>query len=94
MTRTLEQYQLTDKEKQDPLAAQHSAHGSFEGCIPDNDRKCTDIFFLLLLIAAWICMTGVGANCIKHGNVARLINPVNDQGWKALRLLLLSFVSC
>jgi hypothetical protein len=43
-------------------------------------RKCTDVLFMLLLVAAWVAMTAIGIDSIKKGNPDRLINGVDTQG--------------
>lgn len=48
----------------------------------DNGRRCTDFLFLLLLILAWLAMTGIGLassgfienESIKKGDPNRLVN--------------------
>ncbi|CAM9403227.1 unnamed protein product [Chrysoparadoxa australica] len=53
-----------------------------------KDRKCTDILFLLLLMAAWVAMTALGlvvlgvieSEHLKPGNPYRLINGIDAQG--------------
>lgn len=42
-------------------------------------RSTTDVLFLILIIAVWVCMSGVGGDAVKRGNVYRLIGPMNDQ---------------
>ncbi len=48
----------------------------------EGRRYCTDVLFLLLLVAAWVAMTGIGlastgiikSDIIKKGDPNRLIN--------------------
>ena len=61
---------------------------SFSG--PVGKRKCTDVLFMLLLIACWVAMTGLGlvglgkidgcANGIGPGEPKRLWNGIDYQG--------------
>lgn len=44
-----------------------------------ESRSTTDVFFLILIVAVWVCMSGVGGDAVKRGNVYRLIGPMNDQ---------------
>lgn len=46
----------------------------------DNGRRCTDVLCLLLLIAMWICLTGVGIHVVKEGDYRRVINPLDYDG--------------
>lgn len=58
----------------------------FDG--PCKNRDCTDIFFLLLLLAAWTAMTLIGlaavgaidSSVINQGNPQRLIRGVDYEG--------------
>lgn len=75
---TFHQYQMTDKDKDDPLAAKHSATGEYFGMV--EKRRTTDILFLLLIIAMWVVMTVFGVDSVQNGDPWRLIRPVNDEG--------------
>lgn len=56
--------------------------------VQNGDRKCTDVLFLLMLIAAWAAMTVLGlivTGMIPHpglepGNPKRLINGIDYDG--------------
>jgi len=43
-------------------------------------RGTTDIIMLLLIIAMWVTMSGVGGDAVKRGNIYRLLGPINEQG--------------
>lgn len=45
-----------------------------------EDRRTTDILFLLAIIAMWVIMTIVGALSFADGNPNRLIGPVSSEG--------------
>lgn len=54
-----------------------SAPEGFDGPV---QRKCTDVLFMILLVAAWIAMTVVGADAVSRGNPAMLINGMDYMG--------------
>eukprot|EP00638_Chattonella_subsalsa_P003467 CAMPEP_0117771204 /NCGR_PEP_ID=MMETSP0947-20121206/24314_1 /TAXON_ID=44440 /ORGANISM="Chattonella subsalsa, Strain CCMP2191" /LENGTH=449 /DNA_ID=CAMNT_0005596497 /DNA_START=161 /DNA_END=1508 /DNA_ORIENTATION=+ len=54
------------------------AHPDFNG--PVEKRKCTDVMFFILLVAIWICMTGLGANSCTYGSPRRLLGPIDSDG--------------
>mmetsp|Transcript_1145 Transcript_1145/g.1484 ORF Transcript_1145/g.1484 Transcript_1145/m.1484 type:complete len:788 (-) Transcript_1145:543-2906(-) len=54
------------------------AHPDFNG--PVEKRKCTDVMFFILLVAIWICMTGLGADSCTHGSPWRLVAPTDSDG--------------
>ena len=56
-----------------PLAAPEG----FDGPVK---RRCTDVLFMLLLIASWVAMTVIGIDSVKKGDPDKLINGVDYQG--------------
>mmetsp|Transcript_21923 Transcript_21923/g.28404 ORF Transcript_21923/g.28404 Transcript_21923/m.28404 type:complete len:512 (+) Transcript_21923:173-1708(+) len=54
------------------------AHPDFKG--PTEKRKCTDILPLLLLIAVWVCMTGMGIDSCTKGEPYILWAPMDSNG--------------
>ena len=56
----------------------HSRQDAYIGMVPT--RQCTDVFFLVAIVAMWSAMSIVGALAIRTGNPFRLVAPVNDQG--------------
>mmetsp|Transcript_8524 Transcript_8524/g.13090 ORF Transcript_8524/g.13090 Transcript_8524/m.13090 type:complete len:646 (+) Transcript_8524:171-2108(+) len=79
-------YEMSDKDKDHPdnKKLEHSA--DFAG--PCEKRKCTDILFLLLIIACWVAMTFLGfvvtgaipSDTLDAGNPERLINGIDYEG--------------
>jgi len=53
-------------------------NADFQG--PTDKRHCTDIAFIFLIIAMWVCMTGVGGDAIHKGRPQRLIAPMDSDG--------------
>jgi len=47
---------------------------------PVEKRSCTDVLFLLLIIAAWVAMTGVGIDSIEQGDPRILVNGIDYAG--------------
>lgn len=45
-----------------------------------EERRTTDVLYLLILIATWVAMTILGAISIQNGDINRLINPYNNEG--------------
>lgn len=43
-------------------------------------RKCTDVLCILLLIACWVVMTGIGVVSIQNGNPRALVSPTDYKG--------------
>jgi len=43
-------------------------------------RKCTDVIFSILIIATWVCLTGVGIQAVKMGNIYYLTNAIDYKG--------------
>jgi hypothetical protein len=41
-------------------SAANTESDEFEGPLEGEKRKCTDVFFLVLLIASWVMMTVIG----------------------------------
>ena len=56
----------------------HSRQDEYLGMVPI--RACTDVFFLVAIVAMWCAMSIVGALAIRTGNPYRLVAPMNDQG--------------
>ena len=56
----------------------HSRQDAYIGMAPT--RHCTDVFFLVAIVAMWSAMSIVGALAIRTGNPFRLVAPMNDQG--------------
>jgi hypothetical protein len=56
----------------------HSRQDAYIGMAPV--RQCTDVFFLVAIIAMWSAMSIVGALAIRTGNPFRLVAPMNDEG--------------
>ena len=56
----------------------HSRQDAYLGMAPT--RQCTDVFFLVAIVAMWSAMSIVGALAIRTGNPFRLVAPMNDQG--------------
>lgn len=54
------------------------APADFDG--PTRNRYCTDLLCFLLLIAAWIAMTGIGIYAVVHGDLRLVINPLDYDG--------------
>uniref|UniRef100_A0A7S2XXR1 Choline transporter-like protein n=1 Tax=Fibrocapsa japonica TaxID=94617 RepID=A0A7S2XXR1_9STRA len=50
----------------------------FQG--PTDQRKCTDILFLILIILAWIILTAIGSDSCVHGDPWTLIAQVDYGG--------------
>lgn len=47
---------------------------------PIQNRKCTDVLCLLLFIMFLGGYIWINVNAYKHGNVNKLLRPVNDDG--------------
>ena len=58
----------------------HSRQDAYIGMVPA--RQCTDVFFLIAIVAMWCAMSIMGAMAIRTGvsNPFRLVAPMNDQG--------------
>jgi len=55
-----------------------SAPADFQG--PTENRGCTDVFCLLLIIASWAAMTLLGLFAVQHGDYRRILNPIDYNG--------------
>jgi choline transporter-like protein 2/4/5 len=75
---TFFQYQLTEEDEKEALAATHSSQGQYKGLVPQ--RKTTDCIFSLLILLFWAGMSVIGYFAYIHGDPYRLISPTNDQG--------------
>ena len=67
-------YSLSEGDKAKGADQKSGAKGMIES------RSTTDILFLILIIAMWVAMSGVGGDAVNKGNIYRLIGPINDQG--------------
>jgi len=67
-------YSLSEGDKAKGGDQKNGAKGMIES------RSTTDILFLILIIAMWVAMSGVGGDAVNKGNIYRLIGPINDQG--------------
>ena len=55
---------------------------------PNGPRKCTDVLCILLIIAHWVALTGIGftvlgvieSESLQKGDPARLINAMDYKG--------------
>jgi len=45
-----------------------------------KDRRFTDIGFLLLIVALWVCMTAIGCDSIRKGRPWTLVAPMDSEG--------------
>ena len=54
------------------------APADFDG--PTKDRKCTDTICLLLIVAAWVVMTAVGAYSLANGDYRLILFPLDYAG--------------
>lgn len=54
------------------------APADFDG--PTKNRHCTDLLCFLLLIAAWVAMTGIGSYAVANGNIDLVIRPLDFDG--------------
>jgi hypothetical protein len=64
---------MSDEEK-DKLRAT----ADFDG--PTKHRHCTDVLCLLLLVAQWIVLTGIGIYAIENGDIRLILNPLDFDG--------------
>mmetsp|Transcript_33694 Transcript_33694/g.42428 ORF Transcript_33694/g.42428 Transcript_33694/m.42428 type:complete len:669 (+) Transcript_33694:184-2190(+) len=79
-------YELSDKDKNDPDNQKLEGNPDFKG--PGDNRKCTDIIFMLLIIACWVALTFLGfvvcgvipSTQLDAGNPWRLINGIDYEG--------------
>jgi len=72
-------YQLTNNEKEsDNRSASHPNKGKYDGINPT--RSTTDILFFILIIALWVCMTGVGSQASVNGKIVHILGPIDSQG--------------
>ena len=55
-----------------------------------EERRTTDVLYLLILIATWVAMTILGAISIQNGDINRLINPYNNE----VRIQNLVYFTC
>jgi hypothetical protein len=46
---------------------------------PTEERYCTDIFCLFLLVLSWIVMTGLGAYASQNGDYRYIVYPLDYQ---------------
>ena len=44
-----------------------------------EERRTTDVIFLLILLCTWVAMTVLGADAGKTGDPNALISPYNDK---------------
>ena len=65
-------FTLSEADKKNGAESKTAAKGMIEG------RTTTDILFLILIIATWVCMSGVGGDAVQRGNVYRLIGPMDE----------------
>jgi hypothetical protein len=54
------------------------ATADFDG--PTKHRHCTDVLCLLLLVAHWIVLTGIGIYAIVNGDIRLILNPLDFDG--------------
>jgi len=47
---------------------------------PVEDRRCTDVILLLLIICMWVAMTGVGAYAVTEGDYRKVVYPLDYDG--------------
>lgn len=48
--------------------------------VPNKERKCRDVFWLLLFIAYWVGMVIVAISAVQYGDAARLLYAVDAHG--------------
>ena len=65
---------MSDDEANEKLVAP----ADFDG--PTSTRHCTDVFCLLILIAAWVVMTGIGIYAIGEGDYRLVLYPLDYDG--------------
>lgn len=63
-----------DEDMGDKLVAPPDFHG------PTHNRKCTDVFCLLLLIICWAVMTFLGVQALMNGDVRLILYPLDYAG--------------
>jgi len=54
------------------------APADFDG--PTRNRHCTDVLCLLLLVASWVVMTGVGLYAVSNGDYRVVLYPFDYDG--------------
>mmetsp|Transcript_5602 Transcript_5602/g.10068 ORF Transcript_5602/g.10068 Transcript_5602/m.10068 type:complete len:648 (+) Transcript_5602:644-2587(+) len=80
--------EMKDHPDNQKLAKKDSGDSSGDYSPVDGKRRCTDVLFLLLLVSAWVAMTGVGlaatgvieSDHIKKGDPRRLVNGMDYYG--------------
>lgn len=65
---------MSDDEGNEKLVAP----ADFDG--PTRTRHCTDVFCLLILIAAWVAMTGIGIYALREGDYRLVLHPLDYDG--------------
>eukprot|EP00520_Triparma_pacifica_P015089 CAMPEP_0118647022 /NCGR_PEP_ID=MMETSP0785-20121206/8382_1 /TAXON_ID=91992 /ORGANISM="Bolidomonas pacifica, Strain CCMP 1866" /LENGTH=674 /DNA_ID=CAMNT_0006539083 /DNA_START=27 /DNA_END=2051 /DNA_ORIENTATION=- len=68
---------MGDDEKQD-MGTKMVAPADFAG--PMDKRGCTDILCLLLIVAHWVAMTGLGAFAVSEGDYRVVLHPMDVDG--------------
>lgn len=63
-----------DEDMGDKLVAPPDFHG------PTHDRKCTDVFCLLILVISWAAMTFLGVQALMSGDPRLLLYPLDFEG--------------
>jgi Plasma-membrane choline transporter len=54
------------------------APADFDG--PTQNRHCTDVFCLLLLVASWVVMSGIGGYALTKGDIRLVLYPLDYDG--------------
>lgn len=75
-------YQITDNDKlkHAEVNRKNDVNHSDENGGIVQQRRTTDLLFLIAIIAMWIAMTVVGRSAIESGNPSLVVAPVNDHG--------------
>jgi len=68
---------MSDDKKED-MGEKMVAPADFAG--PMDKRGCTDILCLLLIVAHWVAMTGLGAFACSSGDYRLVLNPMDIAG--------------
>ena len=67
-----------DDDDDDSERVKLRAPPDFDG--PLEDRYCTDVLLLLLLLGMWVAMTGVGLYAVEEGDYRKIVFPLDYDG--------------
>jgi len=69
---------MAEDNPDEPETSKLIAPADFDG--PTKNRRCTDVFCSLLLVIAWIAMTGIGAYAVTNGDYRFVLFPIDYDG--------------